>query len=111
MPNQRHIFQIEMHDQCRHVIGEQFKLSTGTDILHVPYRGMGAALNDAIGGQVQVVYDNLPTSLELVKSGKLRPLGVSSPKRLPFLPAVPTIAPRERATLDTSRLCVSRVRT
>ena len=55
-----------------HLLGEQFKLATGTDILHVPYRGMGPALNDAIGGQVQVIYDNLPTSLELVKSGKLR---------------------------------------
>ncbi len=51
-----------------HLLGEQFKLATGTDILHVPYRGMGPALNDAIGGQVQVIYDNLPTSLELVKS-------------------------------------------
>ena len=58
-----------------HLLGEQFKLATGTDILHVPYRGMGPALNDAIGGQVQVIYDNLPTSLELVKSGKLRGLG------------------------------------
>jgi tripartite-type tricarboxylate transporter receptor subunit TctC len=53
-----------------HLLGEQFKLATGTDLLHVPYRGMGPALNDAIGGQVQVIYDNLPTSLELVKSGK-----------------------------------------
>jgi tripartite-type tricarboxylate transporter receptor subunit TctC len=73
-----------------HVIGEQFKLSTGTDLLHVPYRGMGAALNDAIAGQVQVIYDNLPTSLELVKSGKLRALAISADKRVAALPDTPT---------------------
>jgi len=73
-----------------HLLGEQFKLATGTDIQHVPYRGMGPALNDAIGGQVQVVYDNLPTSLELVKSGKLRGLGLSGEKRVAALPDLPT---------------------
>jgi tripartite-type tricarboxylate transporter receptor subunit TctC len=78
------------HGTVGHVIGEQFKLSTGTDLLHVPYRGMGAALNDAIGGQVQVIYDNLPTSLELVKSGKLRAIALSAPKRVEALPDVPT---------------------
>lgn len=73
-----------------HLLGEQFKLTTGTDILHVPYRGMGPALNDAIGGQVQVIYDNLPTSLELVKSGRLRGLGLSGDKRVAELPDIPT---------------------
>ena len=80
-----------------HLLGEQFKLATGTDILHVPYRGMGPALNDAIGGQVQVIYDNLPTSLELVKSGKLRALGVSGEKRVD---ALPRRADLRRAQLD-----------
>jgi tripartite-type tricarboxylate transporter receptor subunit TctC len=74
-----------------HLLGEQFKLATATDILHVPYRGMGPALNDAIGGQVQVIYDNLPTSLELVKSGKLRGLGLSGARRVDALPEVPTL--------------------
>jgi tripartite-type tricarboxylate transporter receptor subunit TctC len=78
------------HGTVGHVIGEQFKLSTGTDLLHVPYRGMGAALNDAIGGQVQVIYDNLPTSLELVQSGKLRAIAISADKRVEALPDVPT---------------------
>jgi tripartite-type tricarboxylate transporter receptor subunit TctC len=73
-----------------HLLGEQFKLATATDLLHVPYRGMGPALNDAVGGQVQVVYDNLPTSLELVKSDKLRGLGLSGEKRVAALPGVPT---------------------
>jgi tripartite-type tricarboxylate transporter receptor subunit TctC len=73
-----------------HLLGEQFKLATGTDILHVSYRGMGPALNDAVGGQVQVVYDNLPTSLELVKSDKLRGLGLSGEQRVAALPGVPT---------------------
>ncbi len=75
-----------------HLLGEQFKLATGTDLVHVPYRGVGPALNDAVGGQVQVMYDNLPTSLELVRSGKLRALGVSGDKRSAALPDVPTFA-------------------
>src|SRR5262245_51629614 len=54
------------HGSVAHLLGEQFKLATGTDLVHVPYRGMGPALNDAIGGQVQVIFDNLPTSLEVV---------------------------------------------
>jgi tripartite-type tricarboxylate transporter receptor subunit TctC len=75
-----------------HLLGEQFKLATGTDILHVPYRGVGPALNDAVGGQVQVMYDNLPTSLQLAQDGRLRPLGVSGAKRAEALPNVPTFA-------------------
>jgi tripartite-type tricarboxylate transporter receptor subunit TctC len=78
------------HGSLGHLLGEQFKLATGTDLLHVPYRGMGPALNDAVGGQVQVIYDNLPTSLELVRSGKLRGLALSGPRRAAELPDVPT---------------------
>jgi tripartite-type tricarboxylate transporter receptor subunit TctC len=73
-----------------HLLTEQFKLATGTDILHVPYRGMGPALNDAVGGQIQVIFDNLPTSLPLVQAGKLRGLAVSGPRRVESLPALPT---------------------
>ncbi|HWV43642.1 Bug family tripartite tricarboxylate transporter substrate binding protein, partial [Pseudorhodoplanes sp.] len=73
-----------------HLMGEQFKLATGTDIIHVPYRGVGPALNDAVGGQINIMFDNLPTSLPLIADGKLRALAVSSPRRLAVLPDVPT---------------------
>ncbi len=83
-----------------HLMGEQFKLATGTDLLHVPYRGVGPALNDVVGGRVQVMFDNLPTSLPLVQAGKLRALAVSSPERLAVLPDVPTFAELKLDDLD-----------
>lgn len=75
-----------------HLLGEQFKLATGTDIVHVPYKGSGPALIDVVGGQVPVFYDNLPSSLPLVLDGRLRPLAVSGEARVPALPDVPTFA-------------------
>ena len=83
-----------------HLMGEQFKQATKTEILHVPYRGVGPALNDAIGGHIQVMYDNLPTSLPLVEAGKLRALAVSGDKRLTVLPDVATFAELGLADLD-----------
>ena len=75
-----------------HLLGEQFKLATGADIVHVPYKGSGPALVDVVGGQVPVFYDNLPSSLPLVLDGRLRPLAVSGDARVPALPDVPTFA-------------------
>ncbi len=78
------------HGSVSHLLGEQFKLATGTDIVHVPYRGMGPALNGAVAGQVQVIFDNLPTTLELVKADRLRAMAVSGAKRVEALPDTPT---------------------
>jgi tripartite-type tricarboxylate transporter receptor subunit TctC len=75
-----------------HMLGELFKASTGTDLLHVPYKGVGPALNDTLGGQVNLLFDNLPSTLPYVQSGKLRALAVSSPARLDALPGVQTFA-------------------
>jgi tripartite-type tricarboxylate transporter receptor subunit TctC len=75
-----------------HMLGELFKVSTGTDLLHVPYKGVGPALNDTLGGQVNLLFDNLPSSLPYIQSGKLRALAVSSPARLDALPGVQTFA-------------------
>ncbi|MFA4913118.1 MAG: tripartite tricarboxylate transporter substrate binding protein BugE [Burkholderiaceae bacterium] len=75
-----------------HMMGELFKIASGTDLLHVPYRGVGPALNDALAGQVDVMYDNLPSTLPHVQAGKLIALAVASPKRVANLPDVPTFA-------------------
>ena len=75
-----------------HLLGETFKYSAKVDLTHVPYRGAGPALNDTLAGQVQVLFDNLPSSLPHIQSGKLRALAVSSEKRVPVLPDVPTFA-------------------
>jgi tripartite-type tricarboxylate transporter receptor subunit TctC len=74
-----------------HVSGELFKMMTGVDMIHVPYRGSVAALTDMLGGQVQVLFDNLPASLEYVKAGKVRALAVTTARRTAALPDLPTI--------------------
>src|ERR1700733_8370272 len=75
-----------------HVSGELFKMMTGVNMLHVPYRGASPALTDLMGGQVQVIFDNLPSSLEYLKAGKLRPLAVTTATRSDALPGIPTVA-------------------
>ena len=75
-----------------HMMGELFKMASGTDLLHVPYRGVGPAMNDVLAGQIPVMYDNLPTSLPHIQAGKLRALAVASAERSPALPDVPTFA-------------------
>jgi tripartite-type tricarboxylate transporter receptor subunit TctC len=74
-----------------HLTAELFKQLSGTDIVHVPYKGGGPALTDVVGAQVQFTFDTLGTSLQLIRAGQLKPLAVSNPTRLPELPEVPTM--------------------
>jgi tripartite-type tricarboxylate transporter receptor subunit TctC len=74
-----------------HLSGELFKFMTGCDMVHVPYKGAGPALVDLIGGQVHVLFDNLPSSIGHIRGGRLRALGVTSEGREPSLPGVPTV--------------------
>ena len=74
-----------------HVSGELFKMMTGVDMLHVPYRGAGPMLTDLLGGQVQVGFDPMPSSIGYVKAGQLRPLAVTTATRSEALPELPTV--------------------
>ena len=76
----------------QHVAGELFKTGLGLDITHVPYKGEAPALNDAVGGQVPVLFSNVPAVTPFIQAGKLRPIAVTSLKRHPAFPDVPTIA-------------------
>jgi tripartite-type tricarboxylate transporter receptor subunit TctC len=75
-----------------HLSGELFKTMAGVDITHIPYKGSSPALTDLMGGQVQIMFDNLPSALPQIKAGKLRAIAVTSLKRAPVLPDVPTIS-------------------
>ena len=74
-----------------HIAGELFKQTTGIDMVHVPYRGAALALTDLIGGQVQVMIDNMAASLEHIRAGRLRALAVTTATRLEPLPDLPTV--------------------
>ena len=75
-----------------HMMGELYKLQAGAPIVHVPYRGSSAALNDLLGGQIQLMFENPPTVLSHIRGGKLKALAVTGSQRLPALPDVPTAA-------------------
>src|SRR5215203_426447 len=75
-----------------HMSGELFKMLTGINMVHVPYRGGAPALTDMLSGQVHVMFDNIPTSAEHIKAGKLRGLAVTSAARSDVLPDLPTVA-------------------
>ena len=75
-----------------HLTGEYFKILTGVNLTHVPYKGSGPALTDLVGGHIDVMFDNLPSALSLVQSGKLRALAITSRERVSQLPDVPTAA-------------------
>ena len=74
-----------------HLSGELFMAMTGVKMTHVPYRGSEPALIDMMGGQVQVLFDNMPSSIEHIRAGKLRALAVTTEQRSPSLPDVPTV--------------------
>ena len=74
-----------------HMAGELFKMMAGVDMVHVPYRGAGPALGDLLGGQVQVMFDLMPNSIEHIKAGKLRGLAVTTATRSQDLPDIPTV--------------------
>ena len=75
----------------QHLSGELFKMMTGVDLNHVPYRGSAQSVTDLLGGQVQVSFDALPASIEFIKSGKLRALAVTTAKRAEAMPDLPTV--------------------
>jgi len=75
-----------------HLSGELFKTMTGVDMLHVPYRGVAPALTDLLGGQVQVMFTSVPSSIEHIRTGKLRALAVTTAMRAEALPDIPTFA-------------------
>ena len=74
-----------------HIAGELFKMMAGVNMVHVPYRGGGPAITDLLGGQVQVMFDTMPSSIEHIRAGKLRPLAVTTTTRSEALPDVPTV--------------------
>jgi tripartite-type tricarboxylate transporter receptor subunit TctC len=74
-----------------HVSGELFKIMTGVNMVHVPYRGAAPALTDLIGGQIQIMFENMPSSIEYIRTGKLRALAVTTASRSEALPDIPTV--------------------
>ena len=75
----------------QHIAGELFKMMTGIDLVHVPYRGGAPAIADLMGGQLQVMFDVMPEAIEYIRSGRLRSLAVTTAQRNPAMPDVPTV--------------------
>jgi tripartite-type tricarboxylate transporter receptor subunit TctC len=83
-----------------HVSGELFRTMTGIDMRHIPYKGRASALPDLLGGRVVMMFDNLPSSLPLVREGKLRALGVTSRQRSPAAPDIATLSEQGMAGFE-----------
>jgi tripartite-type tricarboxylate transporter receptor subunit TctC len=75
-----------------HMAGEWFKLYTGVNLTHVPYKGSAQAMQDLLGGQIELMFENLPTAIAQVRAGKVRSIGMTSRERSPSMPEVPTLA-------------------
>jgi len=90
--------------QCSvlHLFGEAFKMATGTDAVHIPYKGSGPAVSDAVGGQIEILFDNLPSSMGQIEAGRLRPMAIAWPQRLESLKDVPTLAEEGYPQLNRS---------
>ena len=73
-----------------HLMGESFKMATGTDIVHVPYKGSGPAVADTVAGQIELIFDNLPSSMPQIQAGKLRAMAIAWPERISTIKDVPT---------------------
>jgi len=80
------------HRSALHLAAELFKSMTAVDLVHVPYRGSAPAMTDLLGGNIQVMFENIPTALQHIRAGSIRPLGVTSPKRSTLLSDTPAIA-------------------
>jgi len=85
-----------------HLAGELFKTMAGVQMVHVPYKGAGPAMQDLIGGQIQLMFDNLASSLGQIRAGKVRALAVTTEKRSTLAPELPTIAESGLAGFDIS---------
>ncbi len=83
-----------------HMVGEQFKIMHGLDLVHVPYKGAGPAVIDLVAGHIQMMFDIVPLAREQLLAGKVRALGVMSPNRLPVVPDVPTMAEQGMPELE-----------
>ena len=84
-----------------HLVGELFRSTAGVDIVHVPYKGSAPALTDMLGGNVTMMFETIPFAISQIKSGKLRALAVTSAKRSPLMPDVPTLAESGLPGFDT----------
>jgi tripartite-type tricarboxylate transporter receptor subunit TctC len=91
-----------------HVASELFKMMAGVDMIHVPYRGGAPAMTDLMAGQVQVVFNPVPESMEFIRAGKLRPLAVTTATRSEVLPDVPTVSDFVPGDLERSHPALTR---
>ena len=85
-----------------HLSGELLKMTAGIDLVHVPYKGQGPALADLLGGQVQLMFGNLPEFLPYIRGARLRALGLAMPKRSPFAPEIATLAEQGLAGIEST---------